>query len=65
MCLYSSVQNLMKNICTLGVDFEQYFYVSIDFALVTQIEYIGQNQHPKLIFFHEIYCCLNKYEFIR
>ena len=37
-----------------GVDFGQYFYVSIDFVLNTLIENIGQNQLPKLIFFHEI-----------
>ena len=50
MCLYSCVQNFMKNI-NFGVDFDQYFYVSIDFVLNIQIENIGQNQHPKLIFF--------------
>ena len=45
-----------------------YFYVSrsIDFVLNTQIENIGQNQPPKLIFFslNFAYCCLNKYELI-
>ena len=43
----------MKN-NNFGVDYDQYFYVSIDFVLNTQIENIGQNQHLKLIFFREI-----------
>ena len=45
MCLYTSVQNFMKKISFFGVDFDQYFYVSIDFVLNTQIENIGQNHH--------------------
>ena len=36
MCLYN------EKISTFGVDFDQYFYVSIDFELNTQIENIGQ-----------------------
>ena len=45
---------LYDKISTVGVDFDQYFYVSIDFVLNTQIENIGQNQPPKSILFHEI-----------
>ena len=45
---------LCNKISSLGVDFDQYFYVSIDFVLNIQIENIGQNQPPKSIFFHEI-----------
>ena len=47
MRLYTSVQNFMKKISILGVDFDQYFYASIDVVLNTQIENIGQNQPPK------------------
>ena len=54
MCLYSNVQKIMKKATIYGVDFDQYFYVSIDFVLNTQIENIGQNQTPKLTYFHEI-----------
>ena len=54
MCLYSSVQNSKKKIPIFGVDFDQYFYVSFDLILNTQIENIGQNQPPKLTFFREI-----------
>ena len=54
MCLYISVQNFNEKISTFGVDFDQYLYLSIDFVLNTQIEKIGQNQPPKLIFFREI-----------
>ena len=43
-----------EKLSTFGVDFDQYFYVRIDFVLNTQIENIGQNQPPKLIFFREI-----------
>ena len=52
LCLYRCVQNFMKKISIFGVDliFNQYFYVSIDFVLNTQIENIGQNQH----FFRDI-----------
>ena len=46
--------NLYDKISTLGVDFDQYFYVSIDFVLNSQIENIGQNQSPKSILFPEI-----------
>ena len=45
---------LYYKISILGVDFDQYFYVSIDFVLNTQIESIGQNQPPKSILFREI-----------
>ena len=51
MYLCNSVQNFMKKISTFGVDFDQYFYVRIDFVLNTQIENIGKNQPPKLIYF--------------
>ena len=37
-------------ISTLGVDFDQYFNVRIDFALNTHIENIGHNQPPKIDF---------------
>ena len=43
-----------EKISYFGVDFDQYFYVSIDFVLDTLIENIGQNQLPKLTLFHEI-----------
>ena len=49
------MQNFIK-ISTFGVDFDQYFYVSVDFVLNTQIKNIGQNHSPKLIFFRD---CLN------
>ena len=45
---------LYDKISTLGVDFDQYFYVSIDFVLNTQIENIDQNQPPKSILFRDI-----------
>ena len=68
MCFYSSVQNFMKKISIFGVDFDQYFYVRIDFELNTQIENISQNRPPKLISFgemlHTAVYGLNKYEFI-
>ena len=57
MRLCSSVQNFMKK-TTFGVDFDQYLDVSIDFILDTQIENIGQNQPPKLIFFSVKFCIL-------
>ena len=47
----------MKKISTFGVDFDQYFPVSINFILTNQtnqIENISQSQPPKLIFFREI-----------
>ena len=44
---------LYDKISTLGF-FDQYFYVSIDFVLNTQIENVGQNQPPKSILFREI-----------
>ena len=44
MCLYTSVQNFMKKYKFLGLVFDQYLYVSIDFVLNTQIENIGKNQ---------------------
>ena len=59
MCLYSSLQNFMKKISNFGVDFDQYFYVSIDFVLNTLIENIGQNQLPKLFFFMKFCILLN------
>ena len=43
--------NFHEKISTFAVDFDQYCYVGIDFVLNTQIENIGQNQPPKLIFF--------------
>ena len=54
MCLYSDVQNFMKKYLLWGVDFDKYFYVSIDFVLNTQIENIGQNQPQRLRYFCEI-----------
>ena len=48
MCLYTSVQNFIKKYIIFEVDFDQYFYVSIDFVLNTQIENIGQNLGPKI-----------------
>ena len=36
-----------EKIFTLGVDFDQNFYVNIDFVLNIQIENIGQNQPQK------------------
>ena len=50
MCLYSSVQYFMKQISNFGVDFEQYFYVSIDF-----VRKYWSTSTPKInIFYHEI-----------
>ena len=45
-----------EKLYTFGVDFDQYFDVSIDFVLNTLIENIGQNQPPNFLifFFHEI-----------
>ena len=43
-----------KKTSIFGVDFDQYFYVSIDFVLNTAIEHSGQNQPPKLTYFREI-----------
>ena len=59
MCVYSSVHNFMKKISNCGVDFDRFFYVSINFVLNTLIKNISQNQLPYLIFFHDIfaYCC--------
>ena len=45
---------LKKKTSIFGVDFDQYFYVSIDFVLNTAIEHSGQNQPPKLTYFREI-----------
>ena len=45
---------LYDKLSTAGVDFDQYFYVSIDFVLNTQIKNFGQNQPPKSIFYREI-----------
>ena len=53
--MYSVVfAKLYDKISTLRVDFDQCFYVSIDFVSNTQIENIGQNQPPKSILFLEI-----------
>ena len=55
ICVYTVVfAKLYDKISTLGVDFDHYFYVSIDFLLNTQIENIGRNQPPKSILFREI-----------
>ena len=44
-----------EKLYTFGVDFGQYFDVSIDFVLNTLIENIGQNKAPNFFnFFHEI-----------
>ena len=49
MIKYVFIQKCTKfqKISTFGVDFDQYFYVSIDFV---QIEIIGQNDPPNLFF---------------
>ena len=52
MCLYSTECAKFHEKMKFWVDFDQYFYVSIDFVLNTLIVYIGQNQLHK--FFHEI-----------
>ena len=57
MIKYVFIQYCAKfhgKISTFGVDFDQNFYVSIDFVLNTKIENIGQNEPPKLRFVREI-----------
>ena len=57
MIEYVFIQKCAKfhdKISSFELDFDQHFYVSIDFVLNTQIENIGQNQSPKLTYFREI-----------